>query len=432
MKNVLLIVFGKTASFLIKAFRLGHGSTWPGHLALKLHPAFIKELLNKTQGKVIIIAGTNGKTTTTKLVHTILEKQGGTIIRNESGANLLNGIASALLLNADFTGKVTADYFLFEVDENALPGVMKNVSPDVVILLNLFRDQLDRYGEIDSIVEKWHEAFTRLPNKTMFVANADDPKIAYVTKDAQAIFYGLEEEHGKEQENETATDSTYCPACGGRLTYLTRTYSHLGKWKCAHCGFARPELSLSQYVHYPMMGSYNKYNTIAAVAAVRHLGIHDEMITDALQNFTPAFGRQERLTIKDKSVQIFLSKNPTSFNESLKVIKENKAKHVLLVLNDRVADGQDVSWIWDIDLESYLPAFTSITISGDRVYDMGLRIKYAECTMPSSDQVHMYESLEAAVKAALKRLPENEALFILPTYTAMLEIRKLLSGKKIL
>lgn len=429
MRNFFLISLGKALSNLSLTLNLGSGSTWPGHLALKANKNFIKHLLKKSGTKVILIAGTNGKTTTSTLIRHILHVYGKKVIQNNSGANLLNGIASTLLLNTDKRGVLHADYAIFEVDENSLPPLLQEVTPDTIILLNLFRDQLDRYGEVNTIVKHWTQALKNLPQATTLLLNADDAEIAYIGHDTKAkvLYFGLDDKTLGQKTFQHASDSIYCPKCQTKLAYSTRYFSHLGIWHCSKCGLKRPKLSLDKAPFYPLSGIYNMYNTNASVLQSRILGIDDKIISSALQNFTPAFGRQEVITYYSKQIQIFLSKNPTSFNQSLRTIKELGGKHLLIILNDQVPDGRDVSWIWDTDVEEYLGAGMKLSVSGDRAYDMGLRIKYADLT-----NFQIEENTQRAIDDAVDAMPKTETLFILPTYSAMLEARKILTGREIL
>lgn len=425
--NYSLILFGKSLSGAIKALNLGNGSTWPGHIALKVNKRFIEQALNKKDIKTIVIAGTNGKTTTSRLITRIIEKNGGKVVKNQSGANLLNGIASTIVLESDFAGKLKTDFAVLEVDENTLPLVIKTFTPDYIICLNLFRDQLDRYGEVDAIAKKWKESFKRLSKETTVILNADDPLIAFLGKDVKAktLCFGLNENGiSKKQE---AADSTHCPNCFEKLTYQSFTFSHLGNWQCNKCGFKKPRLNLSKTGKYPLTGTYNKYNTLAAFLTLKTIGYTEERIKKGLKNFSPAFGRQEILIAKDKKVQIFLAKNPTSFNESLRTINEHSAKNLLIILNDRIPDGRDVSWIWDTDF-NLAKNIKNIIVSGDRAFDIALRVKYSE--IPA--KLEAIDNLKDAIENALEKTDKNETLFILPTYSGMLEVRKLLTGRSIL
>ncbi len=433
MLNFILIFLGKSISFFAHSLNLGNGTTWPGHIALSLNNNFIHDLLKKAKMKVIIIAGTNGKTTTAKMLRTILEKNGKTIIQNQSGANLRNGIASTLLLNSSITGTIDADYAIFEVDENALPLLLHELTPTVLTLLNLFRDQLDRYGEVRNIAQKWSTSVQNLTAETTVILNADDPEVAYLKRNLKTnvLSFDVAEKKQTNDLSVDAVDSVYCPNCQKRLTYSSVTFSHLGNWLCTNCSFKKPKADLSQVTSYPLSGTYNKYNTHAALLTAEAVGIDREKALSALSGFQPAFGRQEKISIGNKFVQIFLSKNPIGFNESLRTVREQDPKTILLLLNDRVADGKDVSWIWDIDFETLIPKETTVIISGDRAYDMAVRLKYTHASQKAS-QERVEEKLEDAIRKGLEMTRESETLYILPTYTAMLDARKILKGRKIL
>ncbi len=459
MRNAILISAGKSVSGISRLLNKGNGSTWPGHIALNVNKNFIKDILRKNpQLKIILIAGTNGKTTTAKLITSILENNGNRVFQNKAGANLLNGIASSLLLHSSILCAIPYDYAVFEVDENSLPLVLKELSPDYLILLNLFRDQLDRYGEVNTIADKWQKAIEQLSNKTIVILNADDPQIAFLgtnlssrahsinlvrgdlpekkiaasltaPRNDNTFYFGLDDKKLHQNVLQHAVDSTYCPNCKNKLTYKTVYFSHLGDWKCSKCGFARGPLDGKDSPYYPLPGVYNQYNTNAAVLFAKLSNISNETIKQSLKKFSPAFGRQEIIHVDGKKVQLFLSKNPTSFNQSLRTIKDLGATEILLVLNDHIPDGRDVSWIWDVDFENYLNnSSMTITISGDRCYDLGLRLRY---TSTEAD-FRIEEDLKIAVIMALQGTYKTETLYILPTYSAMLEARKILTGKKIL
>ncbi len=406
------IAVAKLAEWLIKTFGLGAGATWPGEIALRLDPKIVRKLTPRLRKGTILVAGTNGKTTTSLMITRILESQGERVIHNKSGANLLNGIASALISQND------ADWGVFEVDENALPSVLAELAPTALVLLNLFRDQLDRYGEVDVIVEKWKKAMRTLPQKTTLVVNADDPGIASLgTKNS--LYFGVNDTKKMQKEFEHATDSTFCPDCGTRLTYDGIYYSHIGLWRCTGCGRARPQPQVHTFPS-ALPGLYNQYNTLAAVAVAKALGYPP----DALQSFTPAFGRQEEFVMDGRKIKLFLSKNPAGFNASLRTVLEMGAKQFLFVLNDRIPDGRDVSWIWDVDFEK-LPSTALVAAGGDRVWDMAIRLKYA------GSQPVIFEHLETALASTAKQ-SKTAPLYVLATYSAMLEVRKILIGRKIL
>lgn len=436
--NILLVLIGKLISLVSRYFNIGSGSTWPGHIALSINKNFIKDVVktNDRRLKTILVAGTNGKTTTTKLIKAILEKAGKKVFQNESGANLLNGVASSLLLHSSILCKINYNFAIFEIDENTLPLILEESTPDYIILLNLFRDQLDRYGEVNAIAAKWKIALSKLSSKTKLILNADDPQIASLSlhplrlhpKGVSLRFFGLNDKGLSTAKIQHAVDSTYCPNCGSKLSYSLIFYSHLGIWKCTKCTNIRPQLDAEDAPIYPLVGIYNRYNTIAAVLLAKLLNISGKDISSALREFKPAFGRQEILKSNGKNVQIFLSKNPTSFNESLKIISSLNAKNLLIVLNDRIPDGLDVSWIWDVDFED-IDQRGSVSVAGDRTYDMALRLKYAGMSIKDEQ---IYTDLKKAISENLKKLRKSETLYILPTYSAMLEVRKILTGKRIL
>lgn len=420
-----VITNAKTVSNTSTMLKLGAGETWPGELALSVRPDIASYFSNQLTNGVILVAGTNGKTTTTLMLKKILESNGDRVVTNATGANLLNGIVSSFIKSADWKGDLHADAGVFEVDENSLPIVLKHIIPKRIVILNLFRDQLDRYGEVDIIIEKWQKVLRNLPRETEVVLNSDDPSIAYLGKliSGKVTYFGLNDTKKYLKEKEHATDSTFCPNCGERLHYKGVYYSHIGIWECRKCGTKRPDPNVHTFPQV-LSGLYNQYNTLAAVACAKTLGIADRDISSALENFEPAFGRQETLGFHGKTVQLFLSKNPTGFNASLRTVKSMGAKHVFLLLNDRIPDGRDVSWIWDVDFEM-LKAST-VYVSGDRVYDLGLRLAYADVSPIVEPDVH------AGLSKAVQAMPKEQTLYVLATYSAMLDVRKILTGKKIL
>lgn len=423
--NPYIIILGKLIIFLSKILNLGSGSTWPGHIALKINPNFINDLLIDTSAKKIVVAGTNGKTTTGKLITSVLKTNKKRYAHNLAGANLLNGLASELIQSSDIRGKINKEYVVFESDEFALPQILEKVKPDYLICLNLFRDQLDRYGELDSIAKKWIEAINK-QSKISLILNADDPLIASLGQGRKNVYYfGLYEKQNLKHLMHGA-DSIHCPVCLNKLIFKKVYFSHLGEWYCSKCDFKRPKIDMKTTSFYPLSGFYNKYNTLAASLVLGRIGFSKSQIVDGFRNFKPAFGRQEKIIYKDKEIILFLSKNPTSFNESLATVKELGGKNLLFVLNDRIPDGLDVSWIWDIGLERILDKEMNILVSGDRSYDMALRMKYANIFC------HIEKDLIEGINSMIESLDSNEKLYILPNYSAMLDVRKLLLGRKLL
>ena len=448
----LIIFTGKFISFISRIFNLGSGGTWPGEMAIQFKPDILHDFFSQLKKGCILVAGTNGKTTTTLMIKKILVKEGLRVLHNESGANLLNGVVSTFVQNSSWTGKIDADFGVFEIDENTLPFVISFIKSEkfslrsndkklIIVFLNLFRDQLDRYGEVDVIVEKWEKALATNGNSTMqIIANADDPLICEIARKASknVTFFGLDDSSQFMKQMEHATDSIFCPRCGTRLEYKGIYYSHIGNWSCPKCKNKRPKLDMATW-DYPLSGLYNRYNTLAAVSTVKALGITDEIIKKAFSDFSPAFGRQEEFVFNGKKIKIFLSKNPAGFNESLRTVISMGAKEILFVLNDRIPDGRDISWIWDVDFEM-LPGYVMPVVSGDRAYDLALRLKYAKpvyklpkgAISAPQTPILVYEDLKKALEFCLGSPNKDEILYILATYSAMLEVRKILKGRKIL
>lgn len=431
----LVVVLTKCISFFSSVLGFGAGETWPGEIALRLRPNITTTLASTLPDGVILVAGTNGKTTTSLMVKTILEHIGDSVIHNATGANLLNGIVSSFVRNADWLGRVRADVGIFEIDENSLPVLLQQVTPKRVMLLNLFRDQLDRYGEVDVIVEKWVAAFSRLPKDTVFILNSDDPGVAHIGASVKGkiIYFGINDTSCYLRIWEHATDSTFCPKCGHRLTYDGIYYSHIGIWRCTSCGNRRPDLDVSTWPS-TLPGLYNQYNTLAAVALAKSLDLPDVEVKKSLRSFAPAFGRQEEIRVGEKTIKLFLSKNPAGFNASLRTVLELGASELLFVLNDRIPDGKDVSWIWDVDFET-IPENATVLVSGDRAYDMALRMKYAggsgKKAPEKTREPRVFPALGDALTYA-QTLRTGKPMYVLATYSAMLGVRQILKGRKIL
>lgn len=436
----LAVTTAKTVTQLVKTLKLGAASVLPGEISRRLHPHLLPLLFEQVNYGVILVVGTNGKTTTSLLLRKILEDRGFKVTHNSSGANLINGLITALLRDTEITGKLNTDYAILEVDENVLPLVLKDCQPQYILGLNLFRDQLDRYGEVDTIARRWQKAIAPLPSDTTIVLNADDPTLAYLGDrlTQQVLFFGLNEPQLYLESIPHAVDSIYCPKCGYLLDYQGVYLSHLGDYQCPNCEFAKSETAIdSQEWSQILIGVYNKYNTIAAGLLAQTLGISQEDIFDTVQNFKAAFGRAEELTVNDKQIRILLSKNPVGMNETIRAVKDIQktelAPVTLLVLNDRIPDGTDVSWIWDVDTETLTNGGGTAIVSGDRSYDMALRLRYSESTLENPNlKLIIEENLAQAISTALEITPQSQTLHILATYSAMLEVRENLVGRKIL
>ncbi len=431
IRTKLAITLGKLVALISKTFHLGAGATWPGEIALRMHPRILR-IVSQNAPPIILVAGTNGKTTTVKMIETILTHNGMNVFHNASGANLDNGLVSAFLADMDWNQKFRSKHFIFEVDEATLPNILKDMTPEIVVLTNLFRDQLDRYGELDTIAEHWLVALSALERQSAVIVNSDDPHLAFIGSKlkTKVAYFGLEDPSLFLPKMQHATDTIFCPNCGARLTFAGVYFSHLGKWACGKCDFTPPKEDVtSRDFISPVEGVYNTYNTLAAALVARTLGLSNAQIKEGLVKFTPAFGRMETVVASGRRVKILLSKNPTGFNESLRTVSQSVDQGpVLLVLNDRIPDGTDVSWIWDVDFEQF-KNFSKYMVSGDRVYDLALRLKYADI---DAKKIEVAESLEHAIDQSVYSVKENEVLWILATYSAMLDVRKILTGRKIL
>ncbi|MBD2564338.1 MULTISPECIES: MurT ligase domain-containing protein [Nostoc] len=425
----------KSVTFIVRSLRLGAASVLPGSIARRIEPRLLQLLSQQVKNGVILIVGTNGKTTTALLLCTILERKGFRVTHNSTGANLENGLMTALLESTNLLGTLNTDYAILEVDENIVPRVLAPLQPRIILCLNLFRDQLDRYGEVDTISKRWTKVISTLPAETVVIPNADDPTLSNLGQQLpqRVLFFGLNEPEHYLEAIPHAVDSIYCPKCGHSLDYKGVYLSHLGDFTCPKCGFSKskPTLESSEWSQI-LVGLYNKYNTLAAATAAIELGVDEVTIRDTINTFQAAFGRAEDLVINGKRVRILLSKNPVGTNETIRVVTQSTDKTTLLVLNDRTPDGTDVSWIWDVDTEKLVERGGTLVVSGDRVYDMALRLRYSQESPDSNLNLIVEEDLRQAIATALEHTPENETLHILPTYSAMLEVREVLTGRKIL
>jgi UDP-N-acetylmuramyl tripeptide synthase len=446
---------GKVSRAASRAFRRGGGTALPGVVAERVDPTIARDLSRQLTCGSIAVSGTNGKTTTSRFLARILREAGYLPVRNQAGSNLMRGVAASLVEHANLLGNLPRGQTigLFEVDEAALPGVVSAVGPSRLLLLNLFRDQLDRFGEVMTLARLWTGALADLNDETVVVANADDPLVAHTVQASsrRAVYFGLDLPVGWGSPLEHAGDVKACPRCTGPIEYAAVALGHLGRYRCRDCGFERPEPTVSgRHVRLEAMrgsaftvthprgqaavrlrlpGMYNVYNAVAAAATAFTLEIPLPAITRGLCDTTPAFGRMEQMQADGRSVVLALAKNPAGFNEIVRtIVADPEPLHLLVMLNDNTADGHDVSWIWDADVEPLQDHVASIVFSGTRAGDIALRFKYAEVTGPSTSPAWDLEpDTSAALHQALNLTPVGGTLFIIPTYTALLDIRDLLT-----
>jgi UDP-N-acetylmuramyl tripeptide synthase len=421
----------------------GGGTTVPGKLLWKLDPGAIDRLAARLPLGSAIVSATNGKTTTAAMAASIL---GGRVrlAHNRAGANLMSGVASTLIHARG------AELGLFEVDEAALPEVAERVRPGAVCLGNLFRDQLDRYGELEHVAERWRTSVHELPATTALAVNGDDPQVGDLAHERPgAIVFGLDDARIARPSLQHAADSKYCIRCGTPYEYVSAYVGHLGDYHCPACGHARPPLEIvardleldglesvaftlvtpagTARIALAVPGLYNVYNALAAASLAHALGASLDDIAAGLGAFRAAFGRFERIAVGERRVLMLLIKNPAGANEAVRTIVDGAAPKVAVIgLNDAIADGRDVSWIWDVDFEPLLAGLDRLVATGDRAAELALRFKYGGLDPRAIDVV---PALDNALDRGLELVPPGGELVVLPTYTAMLALRKIVADR---
>ncbi|MDQ3668717.1 MAG: MurT ligase domain-containing protein [Actinomycetota bacterium] len=417
----------------------GGGTTLPGKILAAVDPDAVSRLAARLRLGSAIVTATNGKTTTTSMVAEILRGR-VRLAHNRAGANLVSGVTSALLESGG------GDLGLFEVDEGAFPEVSRRIRPRAVCLGNLFRDQLDRYGELELIAERWRGAVAELDPAASVVANADDPLIANLVRGRQNVVrFGVDDPNVARERLPHAADSKYCVDCGTPYVYEAAYVGHLGAYRCPGCDNSRPPLEVvarsvrlsglegSSFllttpqgkctISLPLPGLYNVYNALAAASLGLVLGATLDEISAALVRFRPAFGRFERIRVADRSVLVLLVKNPAGANEAVRTLVDGDAPALAVVaLNDQIADGRDVSWIWDADFEPLVESLERLVATGSRAHELALRFKYAGL---EPDRIEIVPNLGRALDRALELTPPGGVLPVLPTYTAMLALREI-------
>jgi lipid II isoglutaminyl synthase (glutamine-hydrolysing) len=498
----LAVVAGRTAGALSRRLHLGGGTSIAGIVAQQMYPGIIAHLATQLAHGSVIVTGTNGKTTTSGFIASIMRNVGLTVWHNKEGSNLMRGVASSLVIRALPNGRLrraSSAISILEIDEATLPNIVQAVTPRVAVFTNLFRDQLDRYGEVESVAAYWRRAIDMLPDSSTLVLNADDPTTATIGENfsGKVLYYGVDDlslnlpDQNAENKRHQVMDTRTCPRCGHDYIYDARFYSHMGHYHCPNCDLKRPQpdvraiqvhtdsfdqqsvkisigtgpSSVEHELTVPLPGLYNVYNALAAITAAHALDADWEPIKLGIQNSKPVFGRGESLEANGKFIRLLLAKNPTGFNEVMRTLfSDGDTKHVLFVLNDNIADGQDISWIWDVDFEQAVGKTRTLITAGTRALDLALRFKYAgveqdkimvvppaplksenvETSMrgrvlnrsrrnreaaaaqtheTAGGQAHNY-GLKQALNLALDQTPAGETLFVIPTYTALLEIHR--------
>jgi UDP-N-acetylmuramyl tripeptide synthase len=473
------IAAGKAAGAASRVLGRGGGTAIAGVVALRVAPGLVGELASQAGAGTIAVTGTNGKTTTALMLRRIAEEAGLRPLHNRSGSNMMRGVAAMLVDEASVSGSIaeaSRRMAILEVDEATLPEVAREARPRAIVFTNLFRDQLDRYGEVDSVARGWGEALraenqeprtknqgsgpedfapggdlTPLPPlhvvgrgsaRTTIVLNADDPAVAHLGRGyaGEVIYFGVEDLGIAADAVEHASDFRTCLACGGELVYSATFYGHVGHWRCPSCGNSRPaaDVRLTREVEgedatalrmetgdgvlevrLPLVGLYNAYNALAATAGALAMGLPGTAIVSALEGFSAAFGRQERFSIDGRDVRVLLGKNPTGLNQVLRTIAAAPGeKRIVFFLNDGIADGRDVSWIWDADYELARPETSWVLAAGSRAEDLALRLKYAGF----GDEVAVEHDAAGAARRGLEATPSGGTLWVVPTFTALVVV----------
>ena len=460
LKTAVAVTTGKTVAALTAFLKMGSGTSLPGKVARKLDPQLLQHLGRQVKKQVIAVTGTNGKTTTCGLMAQFLRESGGKVVHNQLGANMVPGITAALVQQSSIFGKLQADYAVLEVDEASMRGLTGEIEVQRVVVSNLFRDQLDRYGELDTTARMIQEGIRKTAiakGQGRLILNGDDPLVTTLGQDEaikvggkaeNLLYFGVEQvtyQHGASVDCPVpfTREVTQCPSCQGPLVYQNLVFGHLGDYQCSQCGYKRPELTVAaehvlvkpeesevrlRYgnqtveVTLPLPGLFNVYNLLAAAAVAYDMGLPPNVIISGLTHYQSVFGRAEKKIIQGKNALIMLIKNPVGASEVLKLVGGDPKGRLLIALNDNYADGRDVSWIWDAQFE-VIPASKSVVVSGVRAEDMAIRLKYAG--IPEGNMT-IEPDLKTALDKALAQTQPDETLYILPTYTALLNLHKML------
>ena len=448
----LALAIGKGAGAAGRLLNISGGTSFPGSVARLIDPRVLQKVATASRARKAAITGSNGKTTTCRMLAALAQASGTSVAQNRSGSNLLQGVTAVAVREADLRGKMDARLLLLEVDEATMRRVTPEIAPDMVLITNIFRDQLDRFGELYSMARMLEAAIAALPAQASVVLNGDDPLVASLAPDAPArrLHFGLRVEGLGTGVPEHAADSIRCVHCQHDLTYRRAYMSHLGDYECSSCGSRRPALDIAVtrveaspdggsevtaetpagtvQVHVPLPGLHNVYNTAAALAGAYALGtLEPGSARSALADLPPAFGRLEEINAGGRQAVLSFVKNPASYNTTLRMILERPGrKHVLAAHSNTVVDGEDFAWLWDVDLEQLVPHLASLVVTGTRAEEVALRMKYAGAGLDDIRVVHGYQP---ALDAALASIPPDEPLYILAGYTPMREFRRIMQRR---
>jgi UDP-N-acetylmuramyl tripeptide synthase len=444
---------GKLAGASGRFFRIGGGTSLPGMIARRIDPNVLKSTVGASKAKKIVITGSNGKTTTARMTAAIADASGQRVSQNRTGSNLLQGVTSVAVNFANIFGQLASDVLLFEIDEATIPLAVPEIQPDVVVITNIFRDQLDRYGELYAVAHALNTMLEQLPESSTILLNGNDPQVANFGLNAKAkrVFFGLETMEVGTPVPEQSADIIRCIRCGHDLDYKVAYMSHLGIYSCPNCGYTLPKLDIAathlelapdgsgpthvtlrtpqgeMRISIPLPGLHNVYNAAAAIGAAMAAEFDMEKVQTALTKLRPAFGRLEKIEAGDKTIYLTFVKNPTSFNLMLRLIRQHPGKkHMLTAMSNTVVDGEDFAWLWDVEFEEIASELLDVVCSGNKAEELALRLKYAEI---SPDQISLVHDREAALDAALKNVEPGGSLYIMSGYTPTQELRRIMQKR---
>jgi lipid II isoglutaminyl synthase (glutamine-hydrolysing) len=452
VRCTLALAAGKGSGAAARLLKVGGGTSLPGAVARRIDPLVLQKIAAASSARTAVILGSNGKTTTCRMLAALAQAAGISVAQNRSGSNLLQGVTSVAVREASLRSRMNAQLLVLEVDEAAVRRVAPEVAPDMILVTNVFRDQLDRFGEMYSVARGLEAAIEALPAHASAVLNGDDPLVASFARRATArrLYYGLTARSAGAVVPGHAADTTRCVRCQHDLTFRRVYVSHLGDYECRGCGTRRPDLDIAVtgmqaspdggtdvtaetpagtvQVHVPLPGLHNVYNAAAALAAAFALGtLEPQTARHALTGLRPAFGRLEQIRANGRVTVLSFVKNPTSYNTTLRMILERPGrKHVLAAHSNTPVDGEDFAWLWDVDIEELVPDLASLVVSGTRAAEVALRMKYAGAGVAG---MRVIPQRQAALDTALACLPPEEPLYILAGYTPMREFRRIMQRR---
>jgi len=444
---------GKLAGASGRFFHIGGGTSLPGMIARRIDPNVLKSVVGASKAKKIVITGSNGKTTTARMTAAIADASGHRVSQNRTGSNLLQGVTSVAVNFADVLGRLDSDVLLFEIDEATIPLAVPEIQPDVVVITNIFRDQLDRYGELYSVARALNTMLEELPETATILLNGNDPQVASFGANAKAkrVFFGLETTEVGTPVPEQSADIVRCIRCHHDLDYKVAYMSHLGIYSCPNCSYTLPDLDIAATsvglaengegpshiklrtpqgeikLEIPLPGIHNVYNAAAAIGAAMAVGFPLDKVQTAMNNVRTAFGRMEKIQAGDKTIFLSFVKNPTSFNLMLRLIALHPGKkHLLLAASHTVVDGEDFAWLWDVDIEEIAADILDAVCSGNKPEELAMRLKYAEVP---TDRITLIQDREAALDAAMKQVEPGGTLYIMSSYTPTQELRRIMQKR---